>query len=108
MSERIEAAVSRRCCDVGRGDQNLAYWELYIALGGAVAEWPTHKWPISSRHEIPTVQERTQALARLGYQPAPDAQWQWDEAETPAYHGHPTRVSMLGTIHIVPTDGGAA
>lgn len=110
MREQVFAHLARRCCDLKkdltRFDQNLAYWELYIALDDAVAEWPAHRWPTVRRHDIPTPAERTQVLARLGYQPAPDAEWEWQETETPAYHGHPSRVSLLGTIRSVPAEGG--
>lgn len=108
MSERPVAQIRRACCDYRTGgpvgNPRRARWELYVvAHNGA---WPSHKWPISSRHTIPTVQERTDALGRLGYQPAPDAEWEWQETETPGYHGHPSRVSMLGTIRIVPAANG--
>lgn len=101
------AQIRRLCCDSrgGRpGSVSRAHWELYLVVYNTTDTWPHHKWPASRRHQVPTPAERTEALAKLGYTPAPGAEWEWQESETPGYHGHPSAVSFFGTISIVPLD----
>lgn len=103
------AHIHRLCCEESRGNllartTSRARWELYLVVYNTTDPWPEHKWPVSRRHQVPTPAERTEALARLGYAPAPGATWGWQEDETPNYHGHPSAVSFLGSIDIVPLD----
>ncbi|WP_328439320.1 DUF6303 family protein [Streptomyces sp. NBC_00444] len=104
----VRAQIHRLCCDShpGKltGSTNRARWELYLVVYNTTDEWPAYKWPTSRRHQVPTIGERTAALAELGYAPAPDAEWEWQESETPDYHGHPSAVSFLGTVSIVPLE----
>lgn len=108
MTVPTTAQIHRLCCDWNTygevGNPQRARWELYVVVYNTTATWPSFQWPVSKRHTIPTPAERVEALARLGYQPAPGAEWEWQESETPAYHDHPSAVSMLGTIRIVPLD----
>jgi hypothetical protein len=101
------AQLHRLCCDYKdsrqpRGNRAKARWELYLVVYNTPEVWPAEAWPVSRRHQPPTAAERTEALARLGYAPAPGAEWTWQESEEPAYHGHPSGVSFLGTIDVVP------
>lgn len=103
------AQLHRLCCDSAvsgkpRGVTSRARWELYIVVYNTTEPWPRHHWPVSRRHHLPTHAERTEALARLGYAPAPGAEWEWQETETPDYHGHPSEPAFLGTIRIVPLE----
>lgn len=102
------AQLRRVCCDyktgVPSGSTNRAHWELYVVLYNTTDAWPAHQWPVSRRHQPPTVTERADALEKLGYTPAPEAEWTWQETETPTYHGHPWAVSFFGTIDIVPLE----
>ncbi|MFZ4206814.1 DUF6303 family protein [Streptomyces griseoincarnatus] len=103
------AQIHRLCCDSSlsgktRGETSKARWELYIVVYNTTEMWPRHHWPVSRRHHLPTIAERTEALAHLGYAPAPGAEWEWQETDTPDYHGHPSEPSFLGTISIVPLE----
>ncbi|WP_405925471.1 DUF6303 family protein [Streptomyces sp. NBC_00035] len=104
------AGLRRVCCDSGpdrlRGSTNRAHWELYLVVYNTTGQWPHHKWPASRRHQIPTIAERTEALAKLGYAPAqaPAEGWMWQEGETPDYHGHPAAVTVFAAIDIVPLE----
>jgi len=51
-------------------------WRLYVVLYGE-SEWPTFRWERTG--PVPTVAERRAALAGLGYEVAPDAEWAWTE-----------------------------
>lgn len=102
------AQIHRLCCDLPAGATsrtnraNRARWELYIVVYNTTDSWPAHQWPVARRYQLPTITERTEALARLGYAPAPDAEWEWQETETPDDHGHPAPPCFLGSINIVP------
>ncbi|MDX3634286.1 DUF6303 family protein [Streptomyces europaeiscabiei] len=101
------ALVRRVCCDYRNGDAtqgnaNKAHWELCLVVYNTTDTWPSEAWPVSRRHKPPTITERTEALARLGYTPAPGATWEWQETEEPTYHGHPASVSFIASISVVP------
>ncbi|MFE7236132.1 DUF6303 family protein [Streptomyces sp. NPDC057596] len=102
------AGLRRLCCNSRDGDAQVstskAHWELYLVVYNSAEPWPAHAWPISRRHKVPTIAERTEALAKLGYAPAPDSEWEWTEGTTPVYHGHPTAVSLFAGISIVPLE----
>lgn len=51
-------------------------WRLYVVLYGE-SEWPTFRWGRTG--PVPTVAERRAALAGLGYEVVPDAEWTWTE-----------------------------
>ncbi|MGI5196534.1 DUF6303 family protein [Streptomyces sp. CA-288835] len=108
MTVATRAQIRRVCCDwktgVETGSTRRAYWELYVVVYGTTDPWPSYAWPVSRRHSIPTMEERRQALASLGFQPTPGAEWEWQESETPDHHGHPSATSFLGTISIVPLE----
>ncbi|MEU6376761.1 DUF6303 family protein [Streptomyces sp. NPDC046909] len=103
------AQLRRVCCNHKPGGPAIrstagAHWELYLVVYNTTDEWPAYKWPKSRRHQVPTPDERTAALTELGYAPAPDAEWEWQESQTPDYHGHPSAVSLFGTVNIVPLE----
>lgn len=114
MADRLEpyvrvALLRRVCCVVKPNGPGIwsaarAHWELSLVVFNTTDEWPHHKWPASRRHQPPTGAERTEALARFGYAPAPSAEWEWQETETPGYHGHPVGVSFVGTLNVVPLE----
>ncbi|MFE2877472.1 DUF6303 family protein [Streptomyces roseus] len=55
-------------------------WEVYVATGTPVPrDWPEHLFTRTS--PIPTVAERTSALAGLGYEVAEGQRWEWDELD---------------------------
>ncbi|MYV64419.1 hypothetical protein GT043_00235 [Streptomyces sp. SID2131] len=96
--------MSRRCCDApdtAPGHTQRARWRLYVVLLGSPV-LPQHEWPTSRRNTVPTPDERTQALASLGYRLAPTSEWTWTEDETPDYHGHPPAVSLLASATVTP------
>lgn len=107
----VRAGLRRVCCPPNSGqlgNTNRAYWELYLVVYNTTEQWPAHAWPASRRHQIPTIAERTKALAGLGYAPAPDREWDWCEGETPDFHGHPVTVYVFAGIDIVPLEQASA
>ncbi|MET9107014.1 DUF6303 family protein [Streptomyces zhihengii] len=56
-------------------------WRLYVVIFGAT-EWPTYDFDGPA---VPTVQERSRALAALGYVFTDGPGWDWTEDVTPDY-----------------------
>ncbi|MBM9620581.1 hypothetical protein JE024_17890 [Streptomyces zhihengii] len=54
-------------------------WRLYVVIFGA-SEWPTYDFDGPG---VPTVQERSRALAALGYVFTDGPGWEWTEDVTP-------------------------
>ncbi|MDX3549657.1 DUF6303 family protein [Streptomyces europaeiscabiei] len=108
MSGRVlRAQISQRCCGTTAPEKTAGpCWQLFVVMTGRVDEWPVFTWPTSA--PAPTVDERTAALAALGYRLAEDDGWEWCEDTTPAYHAHPVRVALMAAADIRPLDGGAA
>ncbi|MEU6012047.1 DUF6303 family protein [Streptomyces sp. NPDC047453] len=102
-----QAGLHRVCCNSKDGaahSTSKARWELYLVVYNSTDPWPEYAWPVSRRHQVPAISERTEALASLGYAPAPGSEWEWQEDITPNYHGHPTAVSLIAGISIVPLE----
>ncbi|MFF7251669.1 DUF6303 family protein [Streptomyces microflavus] len=76
-------------------------WELYVVTDRTSMEWPEHSFKRTG--PVPTVQERADALTRLGYVPADSAAWEWQEL--PA--GVMERVKLLASLD-VQRKGGAS
>jgi hypothetical protein len=76
-------------------------WELYVVTDGTSLKWPEHFFKRTA--PVPTVQERTDALALLGYAVADGAAWEWGERPT----GVTDRVKLLAAIEVRPTGGAA-
>ncbi|MFD0380143.1 DUF6303 family protein [Streptomyces sp. NPDC127112] len=108
MNKQIfRAQLSLRCCGAGLPEVTVgSCWQVYVARTGLVCEWPAFTWPASA--EIPTIAERSAALADLGFALAEDAEWEWMEITSPEYHPHPVRVLFLGSVKVRQLDGGAA
>ncbi|MFC5723504.1 DUF6303 family protein [Streptomyces gamaensis] len=51
-------------------------WRLYVVLMG-VSHWPDFQWERPG--PVPTIAERREALALLGYEPVRGAEWSWIE-----------------------------
>ncbi|MEE1755628.1 DUF6303 family protein [Streptomyces sp. SP18CS02] len=52
-------------------------WHLYVALPNTSRMWPEWEWPRGI--PTPTLAERDEALAALGYEVVPGAEWDWCE-----------------------------
>ncbi|MFI1091935.1 DUF6303 family protein [Streptomyces sp. NPDC020917] len=53
-------------------------WYLFVHPAGPwPAQCPEYRWDDGA--DIPTPAQRRDALAELGYQPAPGAEWEWAE-----------------------------
>lgn len=101
MSGPILAHMSRPCCTFG-GRPPARPWELFVAVGGNnVADWPEHTWPRRRGALIPSVAERAEALASLGFEPVDGADWSWQEYESEG-HAHPPVVRLLASIEVRP------
>ncbi|MGW2186607.1 DUF6303 family protein [Streptomyces sp. NPDC001719] len=102
------AILSRLCCDRSKPGKRwaaAARWRVFVSLPGLVSDWPEHGWPASRRHVIPTVADRDEALALLGWQVEPGATWEWSEDPQSDCHGHPEVVQLLASVRVVPLAG---
>ncbi|MFK4118459.1 DUF6303 family protein [Streptomyces longwoodensis] len=79
----------------------LGEWELYVVTDLMSQEWPEHSF--NRTGPVPTVQERADALAQLGYVLADGAEWTWQELRT----GPMDRVELLASVDVEPKDGAA-
>ncbi|MFF3487764.1 DUF6303 family protein [Streptomyces sp. NPDC002701] len=79
----------------------IGEWDLYVVTDGPSRNWPEHLFERTA--PVPTVQERADALARLGYSIEQDATWEWQEIPT----GVMDRVELLASVDVSPMGGGA-
>ncbi|GLW44473.1 DUF6303 family protein [Streptomyces thermocarboxydus] len=107
MSRQVlRAQITVRCCGTTVPERTAGpCWQLFIVMTGLVSDWPTFTWPTSS--QAPTVEERAEALASLGFTLAEHAEWEWCESTTPEYHPHPVQVELMAAAQIRPLNGGA-
>ncbi|MER6782722.1 MULTISPECIES: DUF6303 family protein [unclassified Streptomyces] len=81
-----------------------AWWRLYVVVLGSQAPWPTYTFAGGA---VPTVQERSQALASLGYAVTDGGEWSWGEdqeqADDPA-----SPVLLIAATDVAPAGRGAA
>ncbi|MDX2601615.1 DUF6303 family protein [Streptomyces caniscabiei] len=55
-------------------------WRLYVVLLNTTERWPEYEFGPT----VPTFTDRVNALTVLGFEPLPDAAWEWTEdTETP-------------------------
>ncbi|MEV7613959.1 DUF6303 family protein [Streptomyces sp. NPDC089799] len=80
---------------------NRAGWHLFVVLMGET-RWPSYDWPVGS--PIPTQAERDQALADLGYEVEPGADWSWVEGEPDECWD--TSVLLMATAAVRPNGSG--
>ncbi|MBC3982754.1 hypothetical protein H8N01_09290 [Streptomyces sp. AC536] len=72
-------------------------WRLYVALLGTTEAWP--ECSFGRAVPIPTPVERVQALSRLGFEPLPDAEWEWSEySQDPEDLASP--VGLIATLRV--------
>jgi len=76
-------------------------WELYVVTDGTNLEWPERTFGRTA--PVPTLQERADALALLGYRVAGDATWEWQEIPS----GVMDRVELLASVDVQPLGGAA-
>jgi hypothetical protein len=76
-------------------------WELYVASDRPTAEWPEYLF--SRTAPVPTLDERSTAIAALGYEIADGAKWEWHELAS----GAMDRVELLAAIDVRPIGGAA-
>lgn len=76
-------------------------WELYVVTDGASLAWPEHSFERTG--PVPTLQERTNALALLGYMIPDGAEWEWQELPG----GVMDRVELLAAVDVRPMGGAA-
>jgi hypothetical protein len=76
-------------------------WELYVVTDRMSLDWPEHSFGRTG--PVPTLQERADALAQLGYVLADGAVWEWQECST----GVMDRVELLASVDVQRKDGAA-
>ncbi|MEV5204368.1 DUF6303 family protein [Streptomyces sp. NPDC053720] len=79
-------------------------WRLYVVLMDVRAsEWPEHDF--GPTDAVPTVAQRSRALAALGFVFTGGAEWEWAEYyETHGDDASPVR--LLAAIQVCSLDGG--
>ncbi|MEV4974877.1 DUF6303 family protein [Streptomyces scopuliridis] len=77
---------------------NGGRWHAYVVLLSVpVSLWPEYDWCRDT--PVPTVTERAQVLAALGYEVTPGAEWVWTEDSD--VHGDPSSpVRLIATITV--------
>ncbi|MFE2498598.1 DUF6303 family protein [Streptomyces scopuliridis] len=77
---------------------NGGRWHAYVVLLSVpVSLWPEYDWYRDA--PVPTVTERAQVLADLGYEVAPGAEWEWTEDSD--VHGAPSSpVRLIATVTV--------
>lgn len=78
-------------------------WRLYVVVYGET-EWPTYRWKACG--PVPTVAERREALAALGYEVAPGAVWSWTE-DSRDPDDDTTAVLLIAAVDVREQEGGA-
>ncbi|MGW0816830.1 DUF6303 family protein [Streptomyces viridiviolaceus] len=72
-------------------------WHLYVVLMNTTTRWPEYTFGRGGR--VPTLTDRVNALSVLGFEPVPDADWQWTEdSETPFDPSSP--VLLIAAIRV--------
>ncbi|WWM26125.1 DUF6303 family protein [Streptomyces sp. B21-104] len=81
-------------------------WCLYVVLMGVpVSQWPEHSF--GRTVQVPTVDERSRALATLGFVFTDGAEWEWTEySERPDDDTSPVR--LLASAQVCSREGGAS
>ncbi|MEU2745581.1 DUF6303 family protein [Streptomyces collinus] len=78
-------------------------WRLYVVLYGE-SEWPTVHFESGS---VPTGAERREALAALGYEVAPGAEWAWiEDSQKPDDDSTP--VVLIAAVAVREQEGAIA
>ncbi|WP_228982453.1 DUF6303 family protein [Streptomyces sp. DH12] len=78
-------------------------WELYVVTDGTHSKtWPTHDFHRTA--PIPTLGERIEALAVLGFEPVKGAEWEWDELP----YATTEWARLFGTLTVRPAKSGGA
>lgn len=73
-------------------------WLLFVPLPGNVSEWPEATWSTST---VPTIAQRTRALAELGFTYADGHEgWDWVEEEQ---EDDRSRVRLSACASVRPT-----
>lgn len=72
-------------------------WEIYVVNDGPSQCWPSYEF--RRIQPIPTLAERTAALARLGYEVVDEAVWEWQEM----HNGTGADVRLLASLDVHPT-----
>ncbi|MGY4392128.1 DUF6303 family protein [Streptomyces sp. TE12347] len=76
-------------------------WETYVVTADPADDWPTHSFGRTS--PIPTLAERTVALAGLGYEAADGAAWEWMEMD----NDYTDAVEFRGSFDVRPVGEGS-
>jgi hypothetical protein len=76
-------------------------WELYVITDRMSLDWPEYSF--GQGGPIPTLQERAEALSRLGFVLPDGATWEWQESPT----GVMDRVELMASVDVRRKDGAA-
>ncbi|KAB8171120.1 hypothetical protein FH609_000435 [Streptomyces sp. 3MP-14] len=98
------ALFGLRCCGALFPEPT---WNLTVATcPGQVSDWPTHTW--SGAADTPTLPERDEALASLGFAVVPGEEWSWTEAMCGFRPDGPPHVRLFAAVPVRPLGGGLA
>ncbi|MEV6141903.1 DUF6303 family protein [Streptomyces sp. NPDC051992] len=71
-------------------------WVLYVLTDAPSPEWP--KFEFGRVTPVPTLEERAQALAALGYAAMAGAEWEWCET-----HPDPVASHLFASVPVRPS-----
>ncbi|KOY56331.1 DUF6303 family protein [Streptomyces sp. XY332] len=77
-------------------NSHFGEWEIYVVTDGPTLGWPACDF--RRTQPIPTLAERTAALADLGYEAAAGAVWEWMEMD----NGDTGDVALLAAFDVHP------
>lgn len=84
---------------------NDGQWHAYVVLlGKPASSWPEYDWGRTA--PVPTIAERTSALAAMGYEVVPGGEWEWTECGT-VDEGASEPVVLIAAVTVRPVAGGA-
>ncbi|WP_055715432.1 DUF6303 family protein [Streptomyces torulosus] len=78
-------------------------WRLYVVLMNTTERWPEYEFGPT----VPTFTDRVNALTALGFEPLPDAQWEWTE-DTETHADPSSPVILIAAIGVRSWTGASA
>ncbi|MEV6123864.1 DUF6303 family protein [Streptomyces sp. NPDC052077] len=78
-------------------------WRLYVVLMNTTERWPEYEFgPV-----VPTFTDRVNALSVLGFEPVPDARWEWTE-DTETHDDPSSPVILIAATRVRSWTGAGA
>ncbi|MEV6399576.1 DUF6303 family protein [Streptomyces sp. NPDC051907] len=78
-------------------------WRLYVVLMNTTERWPEYRFGPA----VPTFTDRVNALNVLGFEPLPDATWEWTE-DTETHDDPASPVILIAAVGVRSRTGAIA